>query len=296
MSMKDKLAKLVRAFGFVYFLLNCVILIVICILGINAMIKTTMSPGFMVLILPLIGIFAGYWMRVGRYGWWRILIIAVSRFLTGAIAFTAIFIAPKMEKLKQNKFETNKEIKTLDPEVKKMFLALYLNDLDTVRQQLEKGVNVNARDDADQTPLHITQNKSIAKMLISKSADVNAVDDMGMTPIFNKDVDLSKILVAAGADIHLRSNKGNTPLIWYSYSGYLEGVKYLVSLGADVNAKNSDGQTAYDIAEKFAHFNLLEYLKSIGAKRGKEMKLKISFVVKMPFKAGGKPEYPIDSV
>jgi ankyrin repeat protein len=53
-----------------------------------------------------------------------------------------------------------------------------------------------------------------------------------------KDVDLSKILVEAGPDIHLRSNKGNTPLIWYSYSGYLEGIQYLVSLGAVVNAKN----------------------------------------------------------
>jgi hypothetical protein len=63
-----------------------------------------------------------------------------------------------------------------------------------------------------------------------------------------------------------------------------------------VNAKNSDGQTAYDIAEKFAHFKLLEYLKSIGAKRGKEMKLKISSAVTIPFKAGGKPAYPVDPV
>jgi hypothetical protein len=53
--------------------------------------------------------------------------------------------------------------------------------------------------------------------------------------------------------------------------------------------KKSDGQTAYNIAEKFAHFNLLEYLKSIGAKRGKEMKLKTSFAVNIPFKAAGKP-------
>lgn len=50
----------------------------------------------------------------------------------------------------------------------------------SMKSKLEKGVNVNARDAADQTPLHITQNKSIAKMLISKGADVNAVDDMGM--------------------------------------------------------------------------------------------------------------------
>lgn len=153
-----------------------------------------------------------------------------------------------------------------------MFLALYVDDSETVRQQLEKGVNVNAKNDTGQTPLHVTQNKSIARMLILKGADVNAVDDVGMTPMFNKEADLLKILIDAGADISQRSNKGNTLLIWYSYSGYLEGIQYLVSLGSPVNAKNIDGQTAYDIAETFEHFKLLDYLKSVGAKKGNESK------------------------
>jgi hypothetical protein len=63
MSINNKLAKLLRVSGSVYFLLNFVILIVICILAINAMIKTSMSPGFMVLILPLIGILEINWRK-----------------------------------------------------------------------------------------------------------------------------------------------------------------------------------------------------------------------------------------
>lgn len=262
------MSRLIKIFGSIYFLLNCIICAVMCIFTIHAMIKTEMSPGFVVFILPLIGIFSGYWMRTGKYGWWRILIIAVSLLLTVAIAFTAIFISPKLEKLKQKKFESAKKVKTLDPEVNKMFLALYEDDSKTVRQQLEKGVNANAKNDTGQTPLHVTQNKSIAEMLILKGADVNAVDDVGMTPMFNQEIELLKILIEAGADISQKSNKGNTLLIWYSYSGYLEGVQYLVSLGSDVNAINIDGQTAYDIAETFSHFKLLEYLKSVGAKKG----------------------------
>lgn len=145
-----------------------------------------------------------------------------------------------------------------------------MNDLNTVRYQLKKGVNAKAKNDTGQTPLHVTQDLAILKLLISSGADVNATDGDGMTPMFNKEIELMKVLIEAGADIHHKSNKGNTILIWFSYSGYLEGIQYIVSLGADVNVTNIDGQTAYDIAERFAHFKLLEYLISIGAQTGEQ--------------------------
>ncbi|MDD3846907.1 MAG: ankyrin repeat domain-containing protein [Syntrophorhabdaceae bacterium] len=272
MSVKSTLAKLIKIFGFVYFLLSCIICVVMCVFAIRAMMKTGMSPGFVVFILPLIGIFSGYWIWTARYGWWRMSIIAVSLLLTLAIAFTAIFIAPKMGKHSHNKLESHETVKTVDTEVQTLFSALYANNMETVRQQLEKGVNVNAKNDVGETPLHITQNKAIVKMLLLKGADVNSVDANNMTPIFNKEVEISKILVEAGADIHVKSKKGNTPLIWYSYSGYIEGIQYLVSIGASLNTTNSDGHTAYDIAETFGHRKLLAYLKSIGAKSGKKTK------------------------
>ena len=257
------MAKIIKGFGFVYIFLNCVAFIVMFIFAMHAKMKTNMGPGFLVFILPVTGIFSGYWMKISKYGWWRLVIIISSLALSSAIIFTAIFIAPEMEQIKQKK--------SLDLEVKKMFEALYIDDLEIVRQQLEKGVDINSKNDTGQTPLHVSRNKAIVMMLILNGADVNAVDEDNMSPIFSMDVDLSKILVAAGADIHLRSNKGNTPLIFYSYSGYIEGIQYLVSLGATVNAKNVDGQTAYDIAEEFGHFKLLKYLKSVGAEPGRDI-------------------------
>ena len=161
-------------------------------------------------------------------------------------------------------------IKNLTLETQKMFEALCVNDLRTVREQLDKGVSADSKNDVGQTPLHATQDLAILKLLISSGADVNSSDSDGRTPIFNKEIELIKVLIVAGADIHHRSNKGNTLLIWYSYSGYLKGIQYIVSLGADVNVMNIDGQTAHDIAERFAHFKLLEYLISIGAQPGKQ--------------------------
>jgi len=205
-------------------------------------------------------------MRYGKYGWWQILIISVSLFLSVAIGFSAVFISPEQ---KQKEFVAQKRINTPNADINNMFDALYEDDITTVGQKLDEGVAVNARNDTGQTPLHVTQHIDMAKLLILKGANVNAVDDASMTPMFNKDIDLIKILVEAGADILHTTRKGNTTIIWYAYSGYIEAIKYMVSLGVDVNAKNHDGQTAYDIAETFGHFKLLEYFKSIGAKPGK---------------------------
>lgn len=270
---KGKLSKLVKVFGFLYFLFNCMIFTVICIMLIYTMIKTPQfSPGWILLIFPGVGIFAGRWIRVGKYGWWRSIIIALSLICSAAVLFIAFVAGPQLEKIKKGHAAVDLKAKSLDKDVERMFLGVYTGDINIVKEQLDKGVYVNAKSVAGETPLHAARNKDIIKLLISRGADITALDDSGMTPIFHKEVEDAKILVEAGADINAKSNNDSTLLLWYTYSGYMEGVKYMVSLGIDENIKNSDGQTAYDIAENFAHFELLEYLKSIGAKPGKEIK------------------------
>jgi len=269
MAMKNKFAEAIKIFGLFYFFINILFCISLIVFAIQALIKVQMSPGFIVLILPVIGIFAGYWMRYGKYGWWRVLIILISLSLSIAIVFTAVFISPKLEQQKHQKFLARQKTNIPNVDINDMFDALYTNDIAGVRQKLEQGINVNSKNDTGQMPLHVTQNIDIINLLISKGANVNVVDDAGMTPMFNKDIDLIKILVEAGADIRHTSPEGNTTIIWYAYSGYIEAIQYMISLGVDVNTKNHDGQTAYDIAETFGHLKLLEYLKSIGAEPGK---------------------------
>jgi len=149
---------------------------------------------------------------------------------------------------------------------KKLFNALYDNNIPYAKYLLSKKVDVNLRNETGYTLLHIAQDEEIIKLLISKGADVNARDDQGMTPIFNKKIGLIQLLINAGADISLKSKHGNTALIWLAYSNYLDGIKYLISQGADINVKNRDNQTALDIAEKFGHLKLVKYLKSIEPK------------------------------
>jgi hypothetical protein len=105
-----KLNALLKIFGFVYFICNIVICAVMVMFAINAWMISNLSMGYLIFLLPLAGIFTGYWIRKERYGWWRSMIIGVNIFLTLAVLFTAIFISPKMQMLKQNKVEASQKI------------------------------------------------------------------------------------------------------------------------------------------------------------------------------------------
>jgi uncharacterized protein len=168
-----------------------------------------------------------------------------------------------LRNLEQSEVGMKKEKSTISFETQKLFNALYENNISLVMRMLDqREVDINARNETGHTLLHIALDKESIKLLISKGADVNARDAQGMTPIFNKEINLIILLVKAGADIRLQSSKGNTALMWFAYSGYLEGIKYLVSLGAKIDIKNSDNQTALDIAEQFGHLKVVAYLKS----------------------------------
>ena len=115
-------------------------------------------------------------------------------------------------------------------------------DLAGVQAELDKGVDVNAKDENDEagwTPLHRAAqkgHKEITELLIANGADVNAKEEDGWTPLHD----------AATKEI----------------------AELLIDNGADVNAKDGTGSTALDTAEE-ATANLL---RKHGGKTGEELK------------------------
>jgi len=96
--------------------------------------------------------------------------------------------------------------------------------LEKVRELLEQGADVNARDDIGRTPLHATTSwcfVDVARLLIEHGADVNAKDKEGRTPL-------------------------HVAVLWRA----VEIVKLLLEQGADVNAKDKEGRTPMDLARK----------------------------------------------
>jgi ankyrin repeat protein len=64
-----------------------------------------------------------------------------------------------------------------------LFNAARKGSINTVRQHLAAGTDVNAKDKFRSTPLHLARTKEIAELLIAKGADVNAKDAIGKTPL-----------------------------------------------------------------------------------------------------------------
>lgn len=146
--------------------------------------------------------------------------------------------------------------------------AAQSGSLKKVKAALEDGIDVNAQNASGQSAPHLVADPATAAYLIERGADVHLQEkDFGMTPLFFQEVPIARLLVAAGADVNARSFNGNTPLIWFAYGNYLEGVQYLVSVGADTAALNRDGQTALDVAERFGNREVADYLLSLGLGR-----------------------------
>ena len=136
-------------------------------------------------------------------------------------------------------------------------------DLAGVQAELDKGANVNAKNQNGATPLHRAAwfgHKEIVELLIAKGADVNAKDDSQSshyvgTPLncaaWKGHKEIAELLIANGADVNAKSDWfERTPLHDAIWEGRKEVIELLIAKGADVNAKDDYGKTPLDWAEK----------------------------------------------
>lgn len=130
-------------------------------------------------------------------------------------------------------------------------------DLNRVREQLEKGVDVNARSGAGHTALMLAAHAGhfdVVKALLDAKADPNlraltfhAGEYQTLMAAMNRcNKDWEKILdamIAAGGEVNPKEPFSTTPLI-YAIARYDSVmVKALIAKGADVNLKTERGTT-----------------------------------------------------
>ncbi len=159
--------------------------------------------------------------------------------------------------------------------------------LGDVSKLLEQGADIEARNGYDRTALMWAcerDHTDVARLLLEKGADVNAKDEDGNTAfdydnsgtlqgIMNEELlkackegrfdDVPKWL-EKGADVNARAEDGSTPLMWVVMEGDVKTAKLLIQKGADVNAKDKTGENAFDYAQDKA---IVDVLKEGQAKR-----------------------------
>ncbi len=102
------------------------------------------------------------------------------------------------------------------------FKAAESGDEEALRQLLNQGLDVNARDEAQNTALHLATkhgHKNIMRLLIEHGADVNAQNDDASTPLHltERNMETIRMLLEAGADPNMTDKDWNFPYYFAFY-------------------------------------------------------------------------------
>jgi ankyrin repeat protein len=146
----------------------------------------------------------------------------------------------------------------------RLMAAITNNDLDTVKQLIQSGVDletryprVNSFNDYH-TPLLVAArdgHTEIVAELLKAGADVNASEPVfGAVPlhkaVYNGHVEITRMLVEQpGINLNFQgATNGYTPVHDALWHGYRECAEILINAGAKLNLKGHDGKTPLDIA------------------------------------------------
>lgn len=134
--------------------------------------------------------------------------------------------------------------------------AVKQRDLDSVAIALDSGADPNGN--GGEAILFATAigTTEIVALLIDRGANVNVKDEHGNTPLFfaagkcgTGSLPMVRAMIARGADVNARCIGGMTPLQQACMSGRPEVVGFLLASGADVSVtEKSEGDTALHIA------------------------------------------------
>lgn len=115
-----------------------------------------------------------------------------------------------------------------------VFEAAKKNDLEAVRDYIEKGVDINERDSDGSLLLHtaiIHGSMEIVELLLSRGADIVSVDKNGWTPLhcaaWSDSREITELLIIHGARPDVQDNYGLTPVALAEYHGKTEVTKTL---------------------------------------------------------------------
>ena len=127
-------------------------------------------------------------------------------------------------------------------EGEKLILAVEDNDLDSIRQMITEGIDIDTPAIGDGTALIIAvknNSQDMVRALLALGADVNQSSSGDGNPLITaamtNNLGLAELLIEQGADVNRIVPRDETPLINASRRGYIEMSQLLVSYGADVN-------------------------------------------------------------
>lgn len=185
--------------------------------------------------------------------------------------------------------------------------AAVMGHLDVVKYLVERGANIEARDDYGQTALFAAAKRGhadvvqyllskgakaevavfgsnaviyslfhpeIVEMLAKAGGDVNRMSEFQQTPLMaaasTGNIESLRILLKYGAKVDLQfpdKQKGMTALMQAVDNGQLETAEALLQKGASLTLKDAEGRTALDIADSKGDEKMKALLKRYHKKK-----------------------------
>jgi len=138
-----------------------------------------------------------------------------------------------------------------------LHVASYHGGFKVVQLLLERGANINARNEEGHTPLHRVlldldddfgaEYFDAIQLLLEHGADVGALDGRQSTPLHVASkygtAKATRLLLEHGADVHALDGNHSTPLHLASQGENAELVRLLLDHGANIHARNKWDQT-----------------------------------------------------
>jgi hypothetical protein len=140
--------------------------------------------------------------------------------------------------------------------------------LETIRQLIETGTNINMQNVFGDTPL-LRASKSnrpdAVRMLLEAGANPNIQNKDGITPLHTASeqgyIEIVKTLLDSGSIVDPRDKYGITPLFEAAGNGHQQIIQLLLNAGADNDAESAFGDTAILYADLREQREIVKLLK-----------------------------------
>jgi ankyrin repeat protein len=161
--------------------------------------------------------------------------------------------------------------------------AIRFGKLEAMQLLLEHGADANSQNSSRWSIPHYASsegNLEAVRLLLQHHADVNARDSMSQTPLhhasLNGHANVVQLLIEYGADVDAQDRIRCTSLFLASREGSLEVVRVLLRHGADVHVRGEGNQTPVQEASATGDHEIVQLLLEHGAEVEQENSLILS--------------------